>query len=187
MKLVNGHGKIENGKYIANEADKAESITFMNEMDKRVKDILKKKFGRFIQGKEYRPGYSDQLQQASSYLWTPVINLDTSNFRCSRSAFVHVETGNNANGYNQNEAKRFFVISFELNGSMRYKYQKRWFDATIIKGYFLADNMEEVFRRFEKWLNDDYSRFMVNRVPLNLEWMEDYNNPPVGFGTVGQK
>lgn len=171
MKIINGHGKIVDGKYVANRKDQLETMDLIKEMEKKVKNIVAKKLGNMDKLKPTR--YWALLQQATAYLFTPKISVNGPNFLTFRQASVFVSTGTNSNGYSADIAKRFFTISFELKGDMRYKYQKNWSkDATILKKYILADNMEDAVKEFENWIMNDYDKFFANRVIKNLSWRE---------------
>ena len=171
MKIINGHGKIVDGKYVANRKDQLETMTLIKEMEKRVKAIVTKKIGNMSKIKPTR--YWALLQQATAYLFTPAISVNGPNFLTFQQAAVFVTTGTNSNGYSTGVAKRFFTISFELTGKKRYKYQKNWQSgSTILKKYILADNMEDAIKEFENWIQNDYDKFFANRVPKNLAWKE---------------
>lgn len=171
MKIVNGNGKIVDGKYIANRQDQLETMALIKQIEKRVKAIVVKKFGGVNKLKPTR--YWALLQHATAYLFTPNISVNGANFLTNRQASVFVTTGHNSNGYNNTEFKRFFTISFELKGKLRYKYQKHWMDdCTILKKYILADNMEDAVNEFEKWVQTEYDKFFAIRVIQNLSYRE---------------
>ncbi len=175
MKIINGHGKIgKNGKYIVSPLDRKESKKHIKIMFEKVENILKEKFGKVIYSESQpKPYYWKTVEQAKGYLHTPSINIDSPNFRTNNQAFIHIDTGVNENGYNNEEVKRHFVISFELKGSIRYKYQKHWEnDCVIIKKYILADNMVEALSEFENWLINNYDNFFTGRMQHNLSWRE---------------
>lgn len=170
--IVNGHGKInKEGKYIANRKDQLETMALIKDMEKKIKDIIIKKFGAVNKLKPTR--YWDYMQQATAYLFTPSISVNGPNFLTYREASVFVTTGHNSNGYNDKEFKRFFTISFELKGNFRYKYQKNWStDCTLLKKHILADNMEDALKEFEQWISHEYDKFFAVRVLQNLSWRE---------------
>jgi len=171
MKIVNGNGKIVEGKYIANRQDQLETMTLIKEMEKRVKSIVAKKIGNM--GKLKPTRYWALLQQVNAYLFTPTISVNGPNFLTNNHAAVFVSTGHNSNGYSNEIAKRFFTISFELTGNRRYKYQKNWQSgSTILKKYILADNMEDAIKEFENWIQNDYDKFFAIRVLQNKTWQE---------------
>ena len=172
MKIVNGKGKIgKNGKYIVSPLDRIESKKLIKVLFAEVESILTKKFGSvvFVDGEE-KPKYNKTIEQANGYLFTPSISIDSQNFRTNRSAFINVDTGVNENGYGKNTIKRHFVISFELKGSVRLKFQKKWNkDSIIIKRYALADNMNDVLEEFKDFLANEYDNFFTGRMLKNLE------------------
>jgi hypothetical protein len=171
MKIINGNGKIVDGKYVANRKDQLETMTLIKEMEKRVKAIVAKKLGKMSKLKPTR--YWALLQDATAYLFTPKISVNGPNFLTYKEAAVYVSTGHNSNGYSNEVSKRFFTISFELTGNRRYKHQKNWQSgSTILKKYILADNMEDAIKEFENWIQNDYDKFFANRVPKNLAWKE---------------
>jgi len=171
MKIINGHGKIVDGKYVANRKDQLETMALIKDMEKKVSAIISKKFGNISKLKPTR--YWALLQSATAYLFTPQISVNGPNFLTYRSASVFVSTGNNSNGYSNDISKRCFTISFELKGNLRYKYQKHWEkDCTILKKYILADNMEEAISEFEYWIENEYDKFFAIRVSKNLSYRE---------------
>ena len=171
MKIINGYGKIVKGKYIANKKDQIETMTLIKEMEEIVKSIVIKKFGSVTKLKPTT--YWTLLQQTTAYLFAPPISINSSNFITNREASVFVSIGHNSNGYSTHIAKRFFTISFELKGNVRYKYQKNWNnDCTILKKYILADNIGDAIKEFDAWINNDYDKFFTGRMLKNLSWVE---------------
>jgi hypothetical protein len=176
-KIINGHGSIDKvtGKYKVHPKDRIESKKIIKKMFADVERMLIEKFGKVnkMEGEE-TPKYNKFIEQATGYLFVPVQEFSGANFQSTnREAFIHIDTGVNENGYNNEEVKRHFVISFELKGKHRYKYQKRWEnDCTIIKKYVLADNFEEVTAEFENWLKNSYDNFFTGRLLQNKTWRE---------------
>ncbi len=178
MIIVNGHGSIKKGlfdKYVTSPLDRVESKKIINSMFKKVEELLILKFGsvNFIEGKE-KPEYDKFLESASVNIFTPPIYIDSPNFLTGTGAFINVHTGINSSGYTKDIAKRHFVISFELKGKIRHKYQKNWNDETIIKKYILADNELEAISKFENWLINEYGNFFTGRMLLNLTYREHH-------------
>jgi hypothetical protein len=175
MKVVNGYGSIENGKYKVHPKDRVESKRLIKNLQSEVEKILEAKFKevRFIDDNK-EPKYCKLVEYASGCLFVPIQPFSGPNFQSSHSeAFISVQTGTNTNGYNDKEAKRYFVISFQLKGKMRYKHQKRWErDCVIIKKYILADNLEEVINEFKFWVNNQYDNFFTTRLLQNKTWQE---------------
>ena len=172
MKIINGHGKIgKDGKYIVSPLDRIESKKLIKTLFKEVESILTKKFGSVVllKGKE-KPEYNKFCKQSTGVIWTPLIAINSHNFLTNSNAFIHCSTGINENGYGKNTVKRDFVISFELKGMVRFKFQKKWdADSIIIKRYALADNMTDVLKEFEHFLANEYDNFFTGRMLKNLE------------------
>ncbi len=171
MKIVNGFGEIVDGKYKAAKADLIETIRIIDVFEQKVTLIINKYFGDAIKYNDISNKYTAMLQQSSSYLWTPTINLNGPNYQVANGAFVHISTGINSNGYSTNIAKRHFVIGFSLKGKVRYKYQKQWEnDCSVISCHLLSDNLDDVLDEFECWLNEKYKSFVFFRISQNLRY-----------------
>jgi len=54
MKIINGHGKIVDGKYVANRKDQLETMALIKDMEKKVSAIISKKFGNISKLKPTR-------------------------------------------------------------------------------------------------------------------------------------
>lgn len=175
MKVVNGYGSIENGKYKVHPKDRVETKRVIKELHKAVKHILTTKFKKvnFIKGKE-EPEYCKIIEHSSGCMFVPIEPFAGANFQSNCSeAFINVQTGTNTNGYNDKEAKRHFNISFELKGKKRYKHQKKWEnDCVIIKKYVLSDNLEDAVSEFKFWVNNQYDNFFTTRLLQNKTWQE---------------
>lgn len=173
MILIDGKGKIgKDGKYIVSPHDRKISKRLIEVLFAQAQKILTNKFGSviFLEGNE-KPEYNKIIEQAGGCLFTPSIAINSPNFITNRQAFIHVDTGINVNGYNNKEFKRHYVISFELKGMVRYKYQKHWEnDCTIIKKYVLADSLIDALAEFELWLTNEYDKFFVGRAKQNLPY-----------------
>lgn len=165
--IINGHGTIgTDGKYIISPLDRGESKTIIGKFYKAVAKIIADKFGSVSTYEE--PNYNKMLEQAGAILLTPTITIQSPNFCTNKNVLVFVKTGINRNGYGENTVKRHFTISFDVDGIVRYKFQKKWEQGTIINKYTLADNMQDCLDEFKSWLNNEYSNFIKNRVPKNL-------------------
>jgi len=171
--IINGTGKIgKDGKYIVSTHDRKISNRLIPLLFEETKRILTDKFGSvtLLEGEE-NPKYHHIVEQATGYLFTPPIAINSPNFITNRQAFIHVNTGINENGYNYTEVKRHYTISFELKGNVRYKFQKNWAtDATIIKKYILADTLIDALAEFELWLTTEYDNFFTGRMKQNLPY-----------------
>lgn len=171
MEIVNGFGKIINGKYKSAKADTIETKRIIDVFEQEIELIIKRHFGAFVKHDDIPNKYTSMLQQSTSYLWTPPINLSGPNYQITSGAFIHISTGNNCNGYSANIAKRHFVIGFALKGKVRYKYQKHWEnDCKVISCYILADNMKDALADFEFWLNTKYQSFVSTRINQNMRY-----------------
>ena len=65
------------------------------------------------------------------------------------------------------------MISFELKGKIRYKFQKNWNEGTILKKYCLADNGVDAVIEFQEFIEKEFDKFFINRVPKNLTYNQD--------------
>ena len=162
MEILNGYGTIDTitGKYLVNVKDRMESKKLIRKFENEVSKILEEKFGSVVRNNEAGISYSKFTEQATSYLWTPQINVNTKNAHSKRGGFVFIDTGINTNGYNDKVIKRHFVISFELNGMIRPKFCKYWNEGTLLKTYILNDNWEDSIREFTFWLNTKFDIFI---------------------------
>ncbi len=162
MEILNGYGTIDTitGKYMVSKKDRIESKKLIRKFELEVSQILEEKFGSVIKNDEAPTSYCKFTEKSSSYLWSPNININTSNALTSRGAMVYVNTGINSNGYDGKIVKRHFVISFELKGLMRPKYHKNWVEVTLLKTYILNDNWEDSFTEFKFWLNTKFDLFI---------------------------
>lgn len=168
-RIVNGHGTIgKDGKYIVSPLDRKESSKLMKVLFAKVEKLLIEKFGSVVYYDERpKPYYWKLCEHAVGTLFTPPISINSKNFLTDGNAFISLEVGNCEAGYNDKEFKKHFNISFELSGQRRFKFEKRWDGATIIKKFVLADNLDEAIAEFEQWLKNDYDKFFTGRMLQN--------------------
>jgi hypothetical protein len=162
MEILNGYGAIDTitGKYLVNVKDRIESKKIIRKFENEVSKILEEKFGSVFRNDAAPTSYCKFTEQSSAYLWTPSININTSNALTNRGAMVYINTGINSNGYNGKIVKRHFVVSFQLNAMIRPKYHKNWNEGTLLKTYILKDNYVDSFTEFKFWLNTKFDLFI---------------------------
>jgi hypothetical protein len=166
-KIINGHGSIVDGLYVQSPLDKIDDMKFIKEFHAKTKALIEKHLGKSAVYK--RPHFDNLMKHGGeSTLLSPKIELNTPNFLCNRSPMIFLNTEVWPCGYSEGIFKRSFTIKYTLNGSFRYKYQKKFIESEILGKYILADNLEDALNQFESFLQNEYLEFMLVRVKKNL-------------------